>query len=109
MADGSWVLAHLRHELGGEFGVPIFPEPGGLLGWGTDGGGADYYWDTRHPDSDRWTVMVTGRPVLETPGQYHGCSLTAYLAGLANGSLQAAALGDWSRPNPQIVPVTSPP
>jgi hypothetical protein len=35
---------------------PIFPEPGGILPWGRDENGNDYYWRTGGPPS-RWKVV----------------------------------------------------
>lgn len=81
--------------------MAIFPEPGGILFWGSDGGGADYFWDTSADDPNEWTVVITGRPVGPCP-QRHPHSLTAYLARLAAGSIKAAALGEWPGPTPEI-------
>jgi hypothetical protein len=106
IADGSWPLAVLRHEFPDDFGVALYPEPSGLLAWGSDGGGIDYYWDTRADDCERWRVFATGRPMLETPGAYYEYNLTGYLAALARGEIEAAGLGDWPGPDPQIVPLT---
>jgi hypothetical protein len=38
--------------------LPILPEPGGLLIWGTTSNGDMCFWDTSPIDPDRWTVVV---------------------------------------------------
>jgi hypothetical protein len=38
--------------------LPILPEPGGLLIWGTTSNGDLCFWDTSEVDPDRWTVVV---------------------------------------------------
>jgi hypothetical protein len=106
IAYGSWSLAYLRQQFPDEFIDPLFPEPGGLLCWGGDGGGAVYYWDTVHPNPDHWTVVVHGRPVSDGgQGELHNCGLADYLAGLASGRIEAAALGGWPGPDPQLRPI----
>jgi hypothetical protein len=80
----------------------VYPEPGGLLGWGNDGGGGTYHWDTTSPDPDLWTVAVTGRPVSDPNIQRHDRGLSAYIAALAAGEIAAAALGHWPSPNAKI-------
>jgi hypothetical protein len=100
---GSWSLAYLRHHFPAQFNVALFPESGGLLCWGIDGGGGVYYWDTSRPDPNDWTIVVSGRPVMDDGlGEFHDCGLAAYLTGLASGRISAAALGDWPGPNPQF-------
>jgi hypothetical protein len=91
----AWALAYLRHRDPGRYDVAIHPEAGGLLGWGDDGGGANYHWDTRDDDPDRWTVAVTGRAVFDPDIQRHPVGLVRYIEALASGEIQAAALGDW--------------
>jgi len=103
VAWGSWSLACLRQRFPEEFDVALFPEPSGLLCWGTDGGGGDYYWDTTAPDPALWTVVVSGRSVDDGGiGETHDCGLTGYLSGLARGRIEAGALGGWPGPNPQL-------
>jgi hypothetical protein len=34
----------------------LFPEPGGLLPWGTDGQGGTFCWITDSPDPDTWKI-----------------------------------------------------
>lgn len=106
IANGSWSLAYLRQEFPDDFILPIYPEPGGLLCWGDDGGGGVYYWNTTGPDPDTWTILVSGRSVGDGGlGESHACGLTDYLSGLASGRIKAAALGDWPGPDPQFRPV----
>jgi hypothetical protein len=91
----AWALASLRAMDPDWYPISVYPEPGGLLGWGTDGGGGDYHWDTSSAEPDRWTVAVSGRPVFDLYIQRHAVGLSAYLAGLASGEIKPAALGDW--------------
>nr|WSW65008.1 hypothetical protein OG461_01715 [Streptomyces sp. NBC_00995] len=37
---------------------PLFPEPGGLLRWGSSEQELDFVWETAAPDPDDWTVLV---------------------------------------------------
>ena len=106
IAYGSWSLAYLRQASPHEFVLPLFPEPGGLMCWGGDGGGAVYYWNTMRTNPDDWTVVVSGRSVGDLgQGEFHDCGLADYLEGLASGRIEAAALGGWPGPNPQFRPV----
>lgn len=98
---GSWSLATLRQDYGGDYDVALFPQPGGLLCFGGDGGGGLYYWRTADPNPDRWTVLVSGRPVIQEPGIDYACGLSTYIAGLIDGSIQSESLGDWPREDPQ--------
>ena len=102
VASASWAAAVLRSSFPEDFDMPIFPEPGGILCWGVDGGGGEYFWDTRPDDPNQWTVVITGRPILEPGGQRHPCALREYFAGLSDGSIAAAALGGWPGPNPSF-------
>ncbi|MCP2341555.1 hypothetical protein [Actinomadura rupiterrae] len=38
---------------------PIYPQPGGLLHWGTTQNGDSCLWLTTEPDPERWDVVVT--------------------------------------------------
>ena len=96
----------LRHAFPDDFGVALFPEPGGLLAWGFDAVGITYYWVTRDEECERWTIFANGRPIEETPGQYFDVNLTGYPAALASGDIPASGLGGWPGPDPQIFPVT---
>jgi hypothetical protein len=98
----AWALAYLRHGEPDAYAIAIYPEPGGLLGWGNDGGGGIYHWDTTNPDPDQWTVAVSGRPVFDPYVQHHRLGVAAYLDGLATGEIEAAALGHWPSPNAYI-------
>jgi hypothetical protein len=97
-AQQAWGLAYLRHHKAIDVPIAIFPEPGGLLGWGMDGGGGSYHWDTTDPSPDRWTVAVTGRSVFDPDVQAHPIGLVSYLDGLASGAIRPAALSEWPRP-----------
>ncbi|HEX6543991.1 MAG TPA: hypothetical protein VF040_19715 [Ktedonobacterales bacterium] len=102
-ARASWALAHLRaHNPDPEFGAVLaYPEQGGLLSWGVDGGGGTYHWDTLHPDPDQWTIYIEGRP-LDPDVERHALSLTGYLDALRRGEVKGAALSHWPGPNPVI-------
>jgi hypothetical protein len=94
-AQSAWALAYLRARFPDDYAIALYPEPGGLLAWGADGGGAQYHWDTSDSDPDRWTVAVSGRPMFDPPVQHQSATLSGYLTGLAAGEIAAAALGDW--------------
>lgn len=98
-ASSAWAEAYLRHSHPPGIGE-IYPEPGGVLGWGVDGGGGEYWWDTSAGDPDDWTIVVSGRPVY--PYEMHPMGLRAYLNGLIDGSIEAAALGEWPGPGAKI-------
>lgn len=44
-------------EIGPKPWIPIFPESGGLLPWGNDKNGVQYFWDARQSDPNYWTVV----------------------------------------------------
>lgn len=80
-----------------DFGLPIYPEHGGIVCWGSDQNGAQYDWDTSGADPDRWTIAITGRSV--DPPERHPMTLTDYLDALVDGSIPPAAFepGEWPR------------
>lgn len=94
----SWSLAYLRAH-NAEFAVLAYPEPGGLLAWGVDGGGGIYHWDTLHPDPNQWTICVEGRS-LDPDVERHALGLTQYIDALRRGEIKAAALTGWPGPYP---------
>lgn len=99
-AHYSWGLAYLRAR-DPKFSVLAYPEPGGLLAWGFDGGGGVYHWETVDPDPDRWTICVEGRP-LHPRIERHRLGLTPYLDALRRGDVASAALADWPTPGATI-------
>ena len=101
-ARSAWSLAYVRQSAPDYFPVVVYPEPGGLLGWGNDGGGGQYHWETRGADPDQWTIAVTGRSVFDPSVERHACNLSAYLQGLASGAITAAALSGWPSPDARI-------
>ncbi len=101
-AATAFSLAYVRADYPEAYPYPIYPEPGGLLGWGMDGGGGQYHWATAPRDPDTWTVVVSGRPVSDPYVQDQGVGLRSYLSALASGEIRAAALGDWPSPNASI-------
>jgi hypothetical protein len=67
---------------------PIYPESPGILPWGNDENGHDYYWFTQGAP-DQWTVLsdnVRGSGFAE-----HRCSLTEYLTGILLGRIKPLA------------------
>ncbi|QYN24408.1 SMI1/KNR4 family protein [Amycolatopsis sp. DSM 110486] len=50
-------FAYGRSQVPDAVPYPLFPEPGGLLPWGYDDDGADYFWRTAG-SPDEWTVLV---------------------------------------------------
>jgi hypothetical protein len=67
---------------------PIYPERPGILPWGNDENGHDYYWLTRGKPDD-WIVLadeVRGGGFSE-----HDCSMTEYLAGVLLGPIEPLA------------------
>lgn len=80
--------------------LALFPELGGILAWGVDGGGGRYHWDTSDADPDCWTVVVTGRPI--DGFERHQVGVGGYLAGLADGSVEAAALSGGPEQDSQL-------
>lgn len=99
-ARASWALAYLRAH-SPEFAVLAYPEQGGLLAWGVDGGGGIYHWDTLHPDPDQWTTCIEGRS-LDPDVECHALSLGGYLDALQSGKIKAATLSGWPGPDAAI-------
>lgn len=64
-------------------GHPVFPEPGGLLRWGSSIDGDEFHWNTEGTPNE-WTVVVAGR---NDDWYHHEGSLTSYLAGLCSGAV----------------------
>lgn len=98
-ASAAYSLAFLRHEFPEDYDVAIYPEEGGLLCWGGDGSGGQYFYDT----SD-WSVALSGRPVdgvIRYP-----MTLVQYLAALGDGSVISETVGEWPSPRPRIRPRT---
>ena len=100
-ARSAFALAYLRHLDPSEYAFTVYPESGGWLGWGVDGGGGNYHWDTTDADPDRWTVRIEGRP-LDPGFERHDLTLMAYLEALAAGTVKSAALTDWPGHDPKV-------
>jgi hypothetical protein len=94
-ARSAWALAYLRHHDADVFASSVYPESGGLLGWGTDGGGGVYHWATDEGDPDGWAVAISGRPVFDPPVRLTTLTLSAYIEGLRSGSVPSLALASW--------------
>jgi hypothetical protein len=79
-----------RKEFPERVPYPIYPESGGILPWGNDENGHDYYWLTRG-SPDAWIVLsddVRGKGFAE-----HTCSMTEYLLAVLEGRI-APLCGD---------------
>lgn len=50
-AEGHW----------GDTVYPVYPDPGGLLAWGSNIDGDVFFWLTEDPDPDRWPVVMWAR------------------------------------------------
>lgn len=72
-------------------GLPLHPEPGGLLPWAVHGNGGFVYW-RMHGPPDRWPVMVL--PSRELHGEEVAISATTLIARWLDGGDVPSALGD---------------
>ncbi len=72
---------------------PIYPESGGILPWGNDENGHDYYWLTQG-SPDQWTVLADD--VRGTGFSHHDCSMTGYLLGVLSKRVKPL-VGDYPR------------
>lgn len=57
-AETSALLRDIRADYPDQFPHPFFPEPGGLLAWGSGIGGEQCFWLTGSPDPDAWPVVM---------------------------------------------------
>jgi len=83
-----------KRELPERVPYPIYPEKTGILPWGNDENGHDYYWLTRG-SPDEWIVLadnVRGSGVAE-----HNCSMTEYLTGVLLGDIKPLAGDKFTR------------
>ncbi len=71
----------------------IYPDPGGILPWGNDENGHDYYWLTRGSPED-WTVVADD--VRGAGFSQHNCTMTGYLLGVLSKRIKPLA-GDYPR------------
>jgi hypothetical protein len=72
------------------FPSPIYPEPGGLLPWGNDENGNDYYWRTEGPPT-RWIVVQNNNRGEGLRVQPY--SMTGFLVGILRRKIRALASG----------------
>lgn len=100
----SWAIACLRAASIAPATPAAFPEPGGLLGWGADGFGNEYYWSTTgEPDS--WPVVVVphGGSLLE-----YELNLTGFVSALVDHRLSPWYLSSddpWPQPGAELQPI----
>lgn len=52
------ILREHRDTYPARFPYAFYPEPGGLLSWGSGIGGEECFWLTEGPDPDAWPVVV---------------------------------------------------
>jgi hypothetical protein len=70
------------------FPYPYYPEPGGLLPWGVDENGNDYFWLTKGEPS-QWVVVqdeYRGNGI-----EVHDCSMTEFLVGILERRIEPLA------------------
>lgn len=72
---------------------PIWPEPGGLLPWGTDDNGNDYFWRTNGAP-DQW--IVAHDDMRNGGYRLHDCSMSEFLVQILTGEI-AALTGNYPR------------
>jgi hypothetical protein len=71
----------------------IYPESGGILPWGNDENGHDYYWLTRG-SPEEWIVIADD--VRGVGFSEYSCSMTGYLLGVLSNRITPLA-GDYPR------------
>jgi len=73
------------------------PDLRGRISWATDCGANHAFWDTSHPDPDRWTVLV-----LDRGGEWvdHGCGMADFLVGLLTEEIAQPTMGGFSPDRP---------
>jgi hypothetical protein len=74
-----------------EAGYPLWPEPDGLIGFGSTDNGDYLFWLPRGPPED-WKVVIWDRGDLVF--EVLDCDLTGFLAGIATGKLAPKAFPD---------------
>jgi len=80
-------LSDLNHK---RFPLPYFPPAGGLLPWGNDENGNDYYWLTSGPSS-RWCVVQQEN--RGTGIKVHPYSMVEFLIAILQKKVKALASG----------------
>lgn len=92
-------LGELRDD-GRSRGYVPYPEPGGLICWGSSCDGDGFYWRTSGGSPDLWGIVVRG--ANDDWHEFSG-SLTAYLAGLVSGEVSPDGLPpDFPGPSPLV-------
>jgi hypothetical protein len=89
-------------EIKGKFSdrvpFPLFPDRPGLLPWGNDENGNDYFWLTEG-DPDTWKVLSD--EVRGDGFQEYGCTMTEFLTGILLGKFDALA-GDYPQEEDRV-------
>ncbi|MER5664590.1 SMI1/KNR4 family protein [Streptomyces mirabilis] len=66
----DWRRARLRAP--DLYPYPFHPDPGGLISWGSDEQGSEYYFLANEPDPDEWRIVVSSEcnSWFETAGTF---------------------------------------
>jgi hypothetical protein len=83
----EWLRENQDHTALRVNDYPVFPEPGGILPWGTSGNGHEFFWLTQG-EPDTWSVVLHDRDRLETR-LYERTCMTMFLVILLSGQLDA--------------------
>lgn len=67
----------------------IFPKSPGILNWGNDGNGNDYFWLIEGDDPDAWPVIAFD--CRGSGAEKHDCTLTGYLLGVMEKKIKPLA------------------
>ncbi|WP_030433562.1 hypothetical protein [Allokutzneria albata] len=90
LADNS-ALAREAQEAG-DCPYPVYPDPGGLIFWGSSLESDTFFWRPVGDDPDQWTVVVCDPYRMEW--EEHETTMSAFLLGLVTGELSSDVLGD---------------
>lgn len=81
---------HRKSEGEGYAPYPVYPETSGLLPWGRDENGNDYFWLTAGPP-DTWRVVQN--EVRGSGFQIHDCGMIDFFIGIMQRTIPALACG----------------
>jgi hypothetical protein len=98
------------------FPYPIYPEPGGLLPWGTSNRAGLFFWLTEGRDSAAWPIVVAHPEFIHWTTPYQG-TICDFLKQVVLGRFDASPFvvdlppgqSPWFEPRPQAAPATSQP
>jgi hypothetical protein len=75
------VLDSQSRPIGPRPWLPVFPELGGIIAWGNDNNGAQYFWDTSISDPNQWTILI-----YDGTWQEFDCGFLEFLINLLRGA-----------------------